>query len=870
MDILGRLTSALIGRYDIEREIGRGGMATVYLARDVRHARQVAIKVLDPTLAESLGAERFHSEIRVTASLRHPNLLPLFDSGEADGLLFYVMPFVRGETIRGRLSRERELPVEEAIAITTAIAGALDHAHHAGVLHRDLKPENILLQDGQPVLADFGISLAVTDSGARATQTGAALGTPQYMSPEQAAGDRQLDARSDVYSLAAVLYEMLSGEAPHTGNGIGMVLAKVMTETPRPLRARRATVPAHVEWAVAKALEKSAADRFASAGDFARALNSNAQYEAALRSGSVSTTGGVFVPGVSRRRRVAMTALPWAVALGTVLVAAMRSPSVIDAGITAPINFVVALPPSAPATEGAQSLPDGSGIVYHSGERANGRLYVKMFDRDSVALIPGSEGSAEFAVSPDGRRIAFIGQGSLRVIPLGGGVPQSIVGGAAFGVTWLDDESVILGSGGGGPQSGNNGLRIVRLSDGVVRVLTKTDSTSADNRVHRNPVVIANGKYVLFRTTRSGVTGSARMGLVSVANGATRYPFARGANPVGYLAGKLLYTSVTSQLLSAPLDLETGVVGPPSVLEQRAFITNLSASGTLIRRISGPHAQLLFVDTAGTVTVVDTVPGATGAWTMSVSPDGNRLLFPANRDTTLGTWMYEIGRARLSRVTMDKQNLSANWLPDGQHYLVRSGSDTVHVRNADQPSESRDVFMPQQSITDITPDGAFAIVTVGSMTKFASLTNGAMTDPPGGPLKGWNAVMSTDGRLLAYESNESGTSEVYVRPLRTDGNRIQVSNGKGIEPQWLRDGRLVFYDGKQLVVSRISGLPSLTAEAPKPFVNFVPHGGLGAAGAGYALRGDGAGIYTLRLVRDTARLGVELNWSRRFTAATAR
>src|SRR5881296_3388687 len=219
MDALLQLKTSLRDRYEIEREIGAGGMATVYLARDLRHDRPVALKLLNPELGAVLGVERFLSEIRVTANLQHPNLLPLFDSGAANGLLFYVMPFVEGESLRARLDREKQLPVDEAIRVATAVASALDYAHSHGVIHRDLKPENILLQAGQPVVADFGIALAVSNAGgARITQTGLSLGTPQYMSPEQATGDRVIDGRTDIYSLGAVLYEMLAGDPPHTGS----------------------------------------------------------------------------------------------------------------------------------------------------------------------------------------------------------------------------------------------------------------------------------------------------------------------------------------------------------------------------------------------------------------------------------------------------------------------------------------------------------------------------------------------------------------------------------------------------------------------------------------------------------------------------
>ena len=230
-------------------------MATVYLAHDLRHDRKVAVKVLRPELAAVIGAERFLAEIKTTAALQHSHILPLFDSGQADGFLFYVMPFIEGESLRDRLKRERELPVDDAVRLAKEVASALDYAHRHGVIHRDIKPENILLQDGQALVADFGISLAVSQAGAsRMTETGLSLGTPSYMSPEQATGERLLDARADVYSLGCLLYEMLVGEPPHTGPSVQAVIAAVVTKEPERLGARRPSVPANVEFAVHKAL----------------------------------------------------------------------------------------------------------------------------------------------------------------------------------------------------------------------------------------------------------------------------------------------------------------------------------------------------------------------------------------------------------------------------------------------------------------------------------------------------------------------------------------------------------------------------------------------------------------------------------------
>ena len=288
-----RLAAALAGRYAIERELGAGGMARVYLARDLKHDRPVALKVLRPELAAALGAERFLQEIRISAKLDHPHILTLIDSDAVEGILYYVLPFVRGESLRDKLDRDKQLGIEEALAIAKQVASALDYAHRQGIVHRDIKPENILLREGEAVVADFGIALAVRQAGGtRLTETGLSLGTPHYMSPEQATGSRDLDGRSDVYSLAAVVYEMLAGDPPHTGRTAQAVIAKLMTERPTPLGTVRDSVPKSVESAVAKALAKVPADRFSGAAQFAAALE---------RSGASATEG---------RRR------PWAVAAG--------------------------------------------------------------------------------------------------------------------------------------------------------------------------------------------------------------------------------------------------------------------------------------------------------------------------------------------------------------------------------------------------------------------------------------------------------------------------------------------------------------------------------------------------------------------------
>ena len=254
----GDVASALSGRYRIDRELGRGGMATVYLAEDLKHGRKVALKVLKPELAAVLGAERFVVEIKTTASLQHPHILPLFDSGEADGLLYYVMPYIQGETVREKLNRETQFGVDDAIRIAREVADALDYAHRHGVIHRDIKPENVLLHDGRAMVMDFGIALAVSAAaGGRMTETGLSLGTPHYMSPEQATADKDISARSDIYSLASVLYETLAGEPPHTGGSAQQVIMKIIAEPAKPVTSLRKSVPSNVDAAIAESAREA-------------------------------------------------------------------------------------------------------------------------------------------------------------------------------------------------------------------------------------------------------------------------------------------------------------------------------------------------------------------------------------------------------------------------------------------------------------------------------------------------------------------------------------------------------------------------------------------------------------------------------------
>ena len=453
-DPVARLNTALQGRYAIERELGEGGMATVYLADDLKHERKVALKVLKPELAAVVGAERFLAEIKTTANLQHPHILPLFDSGEADSFLFYVMPFVEGETLRDRIDREKQLPVEEAVALASKVAGALQHAHEHGVIHRDIKPGNILLQDGEPVVSDFGIALAVGAAGSnRLTETGLSLGTPYYMSPEQATGDQAVGASTDTYALGSVLYEMLVGDPPFAGSTAQAVLGKIIAGKSVSAMEERPSVPPNVDAAVRCALEKLPADRFTSAQDFVRALG-----DSGFRYGELATAGEGAGIGPWKRLTMATTTLAalFAVAFGWALLRPERPQ---------PVSRQVL------STEGWAGLdsefgryaaiaPDGSSVILPVLEQ----LGLKMRGSTVITPIPGTEGGRDVVYSPDGQWIAYAVSTDVFKRPLVGGSPVLLAEDAEaaplrVGLAWLDDGTILY------EQTDPGGPRIVQIPE---------------------------------------------------------------------------------------------------------------------------------------------------------------------------------------------------------------------------------------------------------------------------------------------------------------------------------------------------------------------------------------------------------------------
>ena len=532
-DAVERLKSALADRYTIEHELGAGGMATVYLAHDIKHDRQVAVKVLRPELAAVLGAERFLAEIKTTANLQHPHILPLHDSGEVDGTVFYVMPFVEGESLRDQLNREKQLPVGDAVRIATEVAGALDYAHRKGIIHRDIKPENILLHDGQALVADFGIALAAANTGGtRMTETGMSLGTPHYMSPEQAMGERDLDARTDVYALGCVMYEMLTGEPPFDGPTAQAIVAKVMASEPEPVATLRRTVPPAVAATVHTALEKLPADRFASAADLGAALV-DPNFGARLESERTPQTA-------RRSWALAAAALGLGLLLGFLLRSGAGEPS------TAPLaaHLQVNLPPgvSLPLDSDYPLLavsPDGSRLVFVGEEDGRRRLYSRLLTDSESRPIGGTEGVLAPFFSPDGEWIAYLSGSMLFKVAAAGGAPVPIHGaygeGVARGAAWVSDTALVIVT------SANAGLATGTISEGRVGGIAEWDSLTTASMPAAWPTLVSGQTDVVFARSLGGDADDTHIALFSQESGEARTLINGAISPRYSPTGHLLF-----------------------------------------------------------------------------------------------------------------------------------------------------------------------------------------------------------------------------------------------------------------------------------------------------------------------------------------
>jgi serine/threonine-protein kinase len=790
-DPAARLAAALADRYRLERELGQGGMATVYLAHDLKHDRQVAIKVLRPELAAIIGAERFLSEIKTTANLQHPHILGLIDSGstsqpdpehsegsgrsplghpersEGSGrigpdLLYYVMPYVDGESLRARLTREKQLPIADALRIAGEIASALDYAHRKGVIHRDIKPENILLHDGRALVADFGIALAASRAGgARMTETGMSLGTPSYMSPEQAMGEREITGRSDVYALGCVLYEMLVGEPPFTGPTAQAIVAKVMTAPAPSPAASRARIPPAVDAAVLTALEKLPADRFATCEEFAKALVA----EAPRATTSLATRKPRALPLLAAG--AAALALALALALVTWRAATRVAP--------VPILGRSTQLTSDPALEIQPAISsDGKFVAYSAGNSARMRIYIRPVGGGRTIPLTDDSTAVETEArwSPDGENLLFLTGGGASIAPALGGTARRVVApgiGGVLSAAWSPTGSEVAFVRG-------DSLQVVPVSGSPARLLATVSEAhsctwSPDGRW------IACARFNREATIPGVNFGNLAPGtivLVPAEGGTPVEPFtpvASSASPVWSPEGRRLYfvsnRDGPRDVYAISLGSSGKVRGQPARVTTGLGATSVSLSGDgrrLAYAVYSARANIWSVPipSSGSVSAESATPVTTGNQVIEairVSSDGRWLLYDSNLQGNSDIFRLPIGDGPSEQLTTDPvDEFAADLSPDGRtlaYHTWRTGTRDIEVKPLDGA--------PTVLVTDTPMQEAYP-------------------------------VWSPDGRSLLFVTQSPPAYSIHVARRGADGRwaRAQLADS-ALSPEWSPDGASVAF-----------------------------------------------------------------------------
>ena len=823
------LSAALASRYELEHELGRGGMATVYLARDLRHGRHVALKVLHPELAAVLGNERFLAEIRTTATLQHPNILPLFDSGTVDGVVYYVMPHVAGESLRDRLTREGPLAVDTAVKIAIDVADALEYAHRQGVVHRDIKPANILLKDGHALVADFGIALAATNAGgARLTQTGLSFGTPHHMSPEQAGAGRTPDGRSDIYSLGAVCYEMLAGEPPFSAPTTHGVLAKLLTEEPRPLSSLRKSVPPAVEAAIHRALEKLPADRWGSAAEFAAALAQPASSATTrpVRRGTGRYSTAVIVA-------VALATFAAGVFAGRAVWPSEASPAATVASVR---HWAVPLPDSArfsPTTDasaarrlGVAISPDAAHIAYVGMRGSTTALYLVQPATGASTAIDGTDRARLPVFSPDGRWLAFVADGELRKVPVNGGdVVRLAQLEAPIGLFWLSDEELLVSQSAIGPGR-------VPSAGGQFEPLGP--HFRAMSVVHTQ--LLPGDKELLGTTafgelaTISRSTGALRLITTGNASDTDHGVFGRalrGNNPRYLSTGYLVYASGSS-LMAVPFDPKRArATGKPTPVVTAIRSEGgpgeaqfaLSDEGTLVYvpGLDGSLGRLVWSNERGTLGDTLPLPRSHLLW-FRLSRDGRKLaVVDRLPNSTAETRIVDLTRRGVEeRVRANGEFGVTSWSADARRLLGYLVPDTAPGRACCFVGHELDtrsfelrpstVGKPYRLdvVFDESPDGALRCASAelggagpGIDVALLRRMDDAVEPRILGKVKVGDCTFSPDGRWVAFTGRD-GLS-VTRATLDSTASIVKVAPGATAAARWTPDGRRILYhDGRRL------------------------------------------------------------------------